>query len=81
MPSAECGIFPHFASLKNMDHLYPILRRQRRALAAATEPDARPVVTVCPHCGRSSGEPVSGPDAPTVPAKSVPSAPPKKPKT
>jgi hypothetical protein len=61
--------------------LYPILRRQRRALQAATEPDPLPVVTVCPHCGRSSAEPVSVPDEPTVPVKSVPNGPSKKPKT
>jgi hypothetical protein len=51
-----------------MNQLYPIIRRPRRTLHTDIRQDATPVVTVCPHCGRSSAEPaVPAPEPPKTP--------------
>jgi hypothetical protein len=41
-----------------MNGLYQIVQRKRRPLQTATMLETPPVVTVCPHCGRSSAETV-----------------------
>ena len=41
-----------------MCKMYPYIHRKRKSLEPATVPAVPPVVSVCPHCGRSSDEPV-----------------------
>jgi hypothetical protein len=61
--------------------LYPIIRRKRQPLETATIPETPPLVTICPHCGRSSAATVqSVPDLrpsnlPLVVAETVQSVP------
>gem|GEM_PF-3985876 len=52
-----------------MDKRYPNIRRKRKPLLPA-----EPVPTICPHCGRSSAEPVKPAVAtpPVAPEKTTP---------